>query len=160
MSEKVQFPEAVSGTVRQRTAMLCVSRTAVLCVELRDPTTRKRFWSLPGGAIESGETALQAAERETSEETGYSVKADPTSEVITHYPFRWNARLVQCETHWFVGELENEQQVQVDDADFLLGCAWIPIPKLAGLLSPHPHIQQTVLGLLGARGPFASQKPA
>jgi 8-oxo-dGTP diphosphatase len=32
-----------------------------------------RLWALPGGAIEPGETASQAAIRETQEETGYDV---------------------------------------------------------------------------------------
>lgn len=32
------------------------------------------FWTLPGGAIEPGESAEQAAEREVVEETGLSVK--------------------------------------------------------------------------------------
>jgi len=32
------------------------------------------FWSIPGGAVEKGETAPEAAVRETKEETGYDVK--------------------------------------------------------------------------------------
>lgn len=128
--------------------MLCVEKGRLLCVELEDPATRKRFWSLPGGAIEAGETSLQAAERETREETGYDVQADPTSEVITRYAFRWNARVIQCETHWFKGKLLDEHPAPVHDADFLIGCDWIPLRKLPELLAPHPHIQQTVLAIL------------
>ena len=71
--------------------MLCVDQNKLLCVELRDPATRKRFWSLPGGEIETGESALHAAVRETREETGYDVVADPASERVTRYRFRWNA---------------------------------------------------------------------
>lgn len=35
-----------------------------------------RFWALPGGNIEKGETPEQAAVRETFEETGYKIEID------------------------------------------------------------------------------------
>jgi ADP-ribose pyrophosphatase YjhB (NUDIX family) len=42
---------------------------AVLLVERADPPS-EGLWSLPGGAIEAGETAEDAARREVEEETG------------------------------------------------------------------------------------------
>lgn len=138
-----------NGTTRVRTATLCVSDGKLLCVELRDPTTHKRFWSLPGGAIEQGESAVAASEREVLEETGYRIRSLPGSEQVTHYPFRWDGRIVQCETHWFRGELLDDQPAPVNDADFLLGCAWLPIDRIAQLLSPHPEIRDTVVQMLG-----------
>ena len=42
----------------------------------RDPS--RGLWSLPGGRIETGETAEQAVEREVLEETGLRVHAGPT----------------------------------------------------------------------------------
>src|SRR5262249_59485443 len=39
-------------------------------------------WSLPGGAVELGETLRAAAEREALEETGLVVKADEVLEVL------------------------------------------------------------------------------
>ena len=140
---------------RVRTATLCVSEGKLLCVELRDPTTRKRFWSIPGGAIEKGESAIVASEREVLEETGYRVRSLPESEQVTQYPFRWDGRIIQCETHWFRGELLDDRPAPVDDADFLLGCAWLPVDRIARLLSPHPEIRDTVLRILGIGGPPA-----
>ena len=45
----------------------------MLLVEHEDPSTKARFWSVPGGGIEEGESQEQAAIRETMEETGYHV---------------------------------------------------------------------------------------
>src|SRR6478736_1023463 len=39
-------------------------------------------WSLPGGAVELGETLRAAAEREAHEETGLTVKAGEVIEVL------------------------------------------------------------------------------
>jgi 8-oxo-dGTP diphosphatase len=48
------------------------SPLGVLLIQRRDRTPP---WSFPGGTIEPGETAEQAAERETLEETGLRVRA-------------------------------------------------------------------------------------
>jgi 8-oxo-dGTP pyrophosphatase MutT (NUDIX family) len=49
------------------------------------------LWGLPGGRIDPGETITQAAERETKEETGFTVEvvrlagvySDPTERIVT-----------------------------------------------------------------------------
>jgi len=51
---------------------MITSPCGVLLVQRRD---RAPLWSFPGGAIEPGETAEQAAEREALEETGLRVQA-------------------------------------------------------------------------------------
>lgn len=136
---------------RRRTSLACVHKGSLLVVELRDPTTQKRFWSLPGGAIEPGERPIDAAVRETLEETGYAVVADPASEVVTRYEFFWDARQYDCETHWFTGYLAHEVPAVVNDAPYLLGCDWIPLNRLPILLADHPHIRDTTLTLLAPR---------
>ena len=52
------------------------------------------FWSMPGGAVDPGESAEQGALREVREETGLQVRvvrlvevySDPRNYMITHYP--------------------------------------------------------------------------
>ena len=117
-------------------------------IELEDPTTFKRFWSLPGGMIEQGESPESCAVRETFEETGYAIHL--TSEGLkTNYLFRWSKHHYACECHWFLGALnEDHEPAVVTDADYLLGTQWIPLPRVAALLSYHPHIQEESLKLL------------
>ena len=100
-------------------------------IELEDPTTFKRFWSLPGGMIEQGESPESCAVRETFEETGYAIHL--TSEGLkTNYLFRWNKHHYACECHWFLGALnEDHEPAVVTDADYLLGTQWIPLPRVA-----------------------------
>jgi ADP-ribose pyrophosphatase YjhB (NUDIX family) len=69
---------------------------AVLLIERGDGPSES-LWSLPGGSIEAGETAEDAARREVGEETGLSahivglagvydiIDRDETDAVVLHY---------------------------------------------------------------------------
>lgn len=135
---------------RRRTALLCLRDNCVLCIELRDPVTLKRFWSLPGGEIEPGESAADAAARETLEETGYTARVQPDPVIIHRYLFRWAGKVYDCETCAFLGEVTSPVPAKVDDADYLLGCRWIPASRLAGLMADHPDILEIAQTLLGS----------
>jgi 8-oxo-dGTP diphosphatase len=134
--------------VRIRACLVCVRNDEVLCIELADPLTGQRFWSVPGGEIEAGEAADAAAVRETLEETGYRTIVHPGQPLVTRYPFLWNGRHVDCETSWFLGSLSSPDPAPVSDESYLLGCAWIPRKALAELLSTHPPILLAVQALL------------
>jgi 8-oxo-dGTP pyrophosphatase MutT (NUDIX family) len=54
--------------------VLCVADGHILLVEHVDPDTDERYWLLPGGGREPGETLAQAAVREMLEETGVAVR--------------------------------------------------------------------------------------
>jgi 8-oxo-dGTP pyrophosphatase MutT (NUDIX family) len=67
----------VSLIVRSRAGVLLLQRARPYSEFLRhDPDTQvgMDLWELPGGSLDFGETPLQATVRETSEETGISVK--------------------------------------------------------------------------------------
>ena len=126
---------------RRRSCVFCLHESRLLAIELEDPTTRKRFWSLPGGAIETGETASEAAIRETSEETGYQVELTSRG-FSTNYQFRWNCQTYDCKTYWFTAELEPTSPAVVDDATYLLKRQWLPWPKSDFLFSNNPAFNE------------------
>lgn len=132
---------------RTRAAVVCIRDDDFLAIELQDPTTVKRMWSLPGGEIEAGETAEDAAVRETLEETGYSVDLLPGTEIVTNYLFRWNAIVFECTTHWYRAKLTQPEPTQVDDADYLLGSRWLPVSRIDELFAYHPHIRDVAIRL-------------
>ncbi len=105
------------------------------------------MWSLPGGKIEPHEQAFEAAVRETLEETGYQVTLDRTTPIVSHYLFRWDGQVFDVTNHWFKGTPTKNPPAVVDDAAYLLGHRWLPITRVAALLSYHPHVCETTLKL-------------
>lgn len=63
-----------SGRVRTRGCALVVAEKKLLLVKQHVPTRPEPVWLAPGGEVEMGETAMQAAIRETLEETGLQIE--------------------------------------------------------------------------------------
>lgn len=80
---------------------------AAACVVTDDKVLLQRrgddgTWGFPGGAIELGESASDAAVRETEEETGLRVRADALLGVYTKYQHSYpNGDVVQPITVFF-----------------------------------------------------------
>jgi mutator protein MutT len=61
-------------------AVVVGEKGVVLVKRAHEPL--KGEWSLPGGAVEVGETLIEAVEREVREETGLHVRVGPVVEVL------------------------------------------------------------------------------
>jgi ADP-ribose pyrophosphatase YjhB (NUDIX family) len=93
-------------------ASACVWRDGRVLIVQRGKPPLVGIWSLPGGAVEAGETAKEAAARELAEETGVTatlaqlvdlvdiIRRDSDGQLAFHYA-------VACYTgHWIAGEPE------------------------------------------------------
>ena len=133
---------------RTRATVVCLEGQDFLAIELQDPTTRKRMWSLPGGEIDENETPEEAAIRETLEETGHLVALHPDARMVTNYLYRWNAIIYDCTTHWFAAKLASDETRLVEDADYLLGFSWLPVRRIDELFAYHPHVRKVTRQLV------------
>ena len=113
---------------RIRAGMVCINDHKILSIKQRDPKSGVEFWSLPGGGIELTETALEAAIRETREETGYSVVSQSES-FTNEYEFFWNGLTYNCRTHWFKGRLISRKPAEVISEADIVACQWLPWPS-------------------------------
>ena len=122
-------PEVI---LRERASVVVVHNDKILAFLAEDPTSKKMYYFLPGGAIESGETAPEAAERETLEETGYLVNIDPQNCVDKDYLFFWNGQQYLSQTLFYFGTLNSPLQVnsQIQDAPYHRGVVWLPISEI------------------------------
>jgi 8-oxo-dGTP pyrophosphatase MutT (NUDIX family) len=137
---------------RQRASVVCVHAGRLLCVQLRDPTTRVARLFVPGGAIEAGETPEQAAVRETLEETGHHVRLLPRSQ-LARYPYVWNGQSFDVSTHFIAAELSepNTPPHAVDDAAYNECVVWLGLEAVPFAMSFEPTMLAAVVALLPLR---------
>ncbi len=122
-------------------ASACVFRDGRVLIVQRGKEPGRGIWSLPGGHVEPGETALAAAQRELGEETGIAadldhlvglfdiVRRDDQGAVTLHYAIACYAG------HWRSGEA-----AAAGDA---MAVRWVVPDELSGLAFA-PHVRQAI----------------
>lgn len=88
----------------------------VLLIRARDLRNRP-VWTLPKGALTTGETTEDAALREVREETGYRCEVVRELEAFTYW-FQREGRRIRKTVHWYLMrpiEKEGEHDHEVDE---------------------------------------------
>ena len=130
---------------RVRSSVICLQDDHILALKHQSPGSPP-FWGVPGGRIESHETPLQAALRETCEETGYAVELLYDPAFFIEYEFTWQHNIVHCRTHWFAVRPEPSVHhvPRAGDEEFITGMRWIPIANRSALFAGYPVIQDAI----------------
>jgi tRNA(adenine34) deaminase len=133
---------------RVRTSVVVVHNERLLAFKAEDPTSGENYVFLPGGSIEESETAPEAGERETLEETGYVISVDPFRCTDKDYFFHWNGEDNHCLTFFYRGFLKSPMQRPVNDASYHRGVVWIPLDEVRATFSYSEVILEAILELL------------
>lgn len=131
---------------RLRASTVVVHNNKILTFYAEDPYDGRVFYFLPGGSIESNETAPAAAERETLEETGYKVQVNIDSAIDKDYVFHWNGEDVQCTTIFYRAQILNPFQSvdPVIDAPYNKGVVWVSVENIDETFSYSEEIKEAV----------------
>lgn len=142
--------------LRIRSSVLCLEDDRLLALRYESPATAG-FWGVPGGEIQENETPLNAAIRETLEETGYLVELSYDPQLVLEYDFLWDNVTYFCRTHWFCVHPRSDvtQFPHAGDEKYLTDLRWIPLSDRHLLFVDYPVIQnaiETILGQMDSKG--------
>lgn len=123
---KREYPDAPVAAV----GVVVLKDDGVLLIR-RGKEPRRGRWSLPGGAVELGETVRQAAEREIKEECDVEIKATEVIEVLDAISPDGDGRV---QFHYVLTELLAEHLGGTPSASSdALEARWVGLSELDGL---------------------------
>ncbi len=120
----------------------------ILMVRQQGSDDAEPGWTLPGGGVDPGETALEAAARETLEETGIVVSACGRLVYVMEYAMSREHSPGGVSVVFEVSEWNGEPHVSEEG---ILEARFVPIPEAIGLFERHlriPRMRDPVVAFL------------
>ncbi|MEV8632617.1 NUDIX domain-containing protein [Streptosporangium sp. NPDC051023] len=124
---------------RPAARVVCVAGDGrVLLMHWRDPVGGRTLWEPPGGGIDPGETPLEAARRELTEETGLPGTAVLDRWLPVHREFDWlGVHYVKTE-RFYLARFDGTPLVDpgaftTEENDTYLGHGWFSPEEMAAL---------------------------
>lgn len=110
-------PSIYSDRVRTRGCAIVLKDNAILLVWQNVPTRKTPVWLAPGGEVELGETAGDAAKRETFEETGIKIETIRLVAVHEFIEPPFHAVELYFLSDFVCGDLLTGTDPELDDAE-------------------------------------------
>lgn len=139
------------GNSRPAARVVCLDAgNRVLLLHWRDYVSGQTLWEPPGGGIDPGETPIEAARRELTEETGLSGSAVQERYVEVKRDVRWlGVRYVRIEPFYLARFEEHEPLVDPgelteEEGEAYLGYGWFATDELPDAAVEPPELAEVI----------------